>query len=124
MSLFILSVLLTQGSSSPILSKLQEAYLDHWNKELDPLEQNVLWRGWPYSHKWLQSYLDEWTLELNPAHQTFTLNEQNQDHIKDEIIEGNIKDSSHHNEDIEEIDEDSTESDSDSEDSTESAIYK
>merc|ERR1740129_611057 len=78
MSLFILSVLLTQGSSSPILSELQGAYLD------------------------------QWTLELNPAHQTSTLNEQNEDHNKDEMMEGNIQDNQ--GEDIKEIDEDSTES--------------
>ena len=109
MSLFILSVLLTQGSSSPILSELQGAYLDHWNKELYPLEQNVEVEGigWPYS-EWKQSYLDQWTLELNPAHQTSTLNEQNEDHNKDEMMEGNIQDNQ--GEDIKEIDEDSTES--------------
>ena len=107
-SIFIFTLLLIQeGTSSPIISELQGAYLDHWNKELYPLEQNVEVEsiGWPYS-EWKQSYLDQWTLELNPAHQT----KQNEDQNKNEMMDGNIPDNSDQNEDVKEIDEDSTES--------------
>ena len=110
-SLLILATLLCTGSSSPILSGLQEAYLDHWNSEL--YGHNKV--GSSFS-KWQQAYLDHWNMELSPeidysdSGQSSASTAQNENPSEAEMMEGNMQDSGIENEIIEEIFEDSTES--------------
>ena len=110
-SLLVLATLLCTGTSSPILSGSQQAYLDHWNAEL--YGHNKVGRSFS---KWQQAYLDHWNMELSPelvhpeSRHFSSLTEQNENHSEDVMMEGNMKDSGFSNEVIEEIFEDSTES--------------
>ena len=109
--LLLLATLLCQGTSSPILSGLQNAYLDHWNAELYG-QNNVL----SSFSKWQQAYLDHWNMELSPevdqseSGQSSGPTEQNENHSEEEMMEENMQDSGSDNEVIEAIFEDSTES--------------
>ena len=105
------TLLLCSGSTSPILSGLQEAYLDHWNGEL--YGDNKV--GSSFS-KWQQAYLDHWNMELSPelvhpeSRQFSIPTEQNENLSEDEMMEGNMKDSRNEKDVIKEIFEDSTDS--------------
>ena len=134
--LLLLAALLSQGLSSPILSVLQEAFLDHWNTELNgpPLTSGQVTSpaiGSSFS-EWQQAYLDQWNMELNAADVDHSESGQTptEDHSEEGMMEDdeemdddddedlddddddeeNMQDSGNQNEDMEDINEDATES--------------
>ena len=106
--LLLLAALLSQGLSSPILSALQQAYLDHWNTELNgpPLTSGPVTPpplGSSFS-EWQQAYLDHWNMELN------AVDHSESGQIEEGMMEENMQESGTQNEDMEDINEDATES--------------
>ena len=124
--LLLLAALLSQGLSSPILSALQQAYLDHWNTELNcpPLtsgpvtppalgDMNHELTSGPVTppaigssfSEWQQAYLDHWNMELNAG-----VDHSESGQIEEGMMEENMQESGNQNEDMEDINEDATES--------------